>query len=75
VACDLASAASVTSSIGRIVEQGLDFDILVNCGGITHRGAPEDFPDELWNEVSINSRNSTLTEDSTSEPQCAVSII
>jgi NAD(P)-dependent dehydrogenase (short-subunit alcohol dehydrogenase family) len=75
VECDLASTASVTSAIGRIVENGLEFDILVNCGGITHRGAPEEFPDELWNEVRINSRNFRLTKDSTSQPQCAVSII
>jgi NAD(P)-dependent dehydrogenase (short-subunit alcohol dehydrogenase family) len=75
VECDLASAPSVSSAIGRIVEKGLEFDILVNCGGITHRGAPEVFPDELWNEVRINSLNFRVTEDSTSEPQCTVSII
>jgi 2-dehydro-3-deoxy-D-gluconate 5-dehydrogenase len=29
----------------------LNFDILANCGGITRRAPPEDFPNEEWNEV------------------------
>ncbi len=33
---------------------GIVVDILVNCGGIQRRHACEDFPDEDWNEVSIN---------------------
>jgi len=45
--------ASVSSAIERIVEKGLEFDILVNCAGVTHRAAPEEFPDEFWNEVPI----------------------
>ena len=51
--CDLASVASVSSAIERIVGKGLEFDILVNCGGVTHRAPPEEFPDEFWNEVPI----------------------
>jgi len=53
VECDLASVASVSSAIERIVGKGLEFDVLVNCGGITRRAAPEEFPDEFWNEVPI----------------------
>lgn len=73
--CDLASVPSVSSAIERIVHKGLAFDILVNCGGITQRGAPEDFPDELWNEVRTDSNRSRLIEGSASESQCAVSAI
>jgi NAD(P)-dependent dehydrogenase (short-subunit alcohol dehydrogenase family) len=52
VECNLISHESVSSTIRRVVEQGLDFDILVNCGGITYRAAPEEFPDDRWNDVS-----------------------
>jgi NAD(P)-dependent dehydrogenase (short-subunit alcohol dehydrogenase family) len=62
VECNLISHESVSSTIGRVVEQGLSFDILVNCGGITHRGAPEEFPDDQWNDVSYLSSLILMTD-------------
>jgi 2-dehydro-3-deoxy-D-gluconate 5-dehydrogenase len=52
IECDLVSQESVAGAIERVVNAGLEFDILVNCGGITHRVSPEEHPDEKWNEVN-----------------------
>ena len=60
--CNLISHESVSSTIGGVVEQGLDFDILVNCGGITHRATPEEFPDDQWNDVSYLSSLILMTD-------------
>jgi 2-dehydro-3-deoxy-D-gluconate 5-dehydrogenase len=51
VECDLLDQESVSGAIERCFDAGLEFDILVNCGGITFRVLPEDYPDEKWNEV------------------------
>ena len=60
--CNLISHESVSSTIGRVVEQGLDFEILVNCGGITHRDAPEEFPDDRWSDVTYSSSLILITD-------------
>jgi 2-deoxy-D-gluconate 3-dehydrogenase len=66
VECYLASQESVSNAIGKVVEAGLDFDILINCGGITHCVPPEEFPDEKWNQV-LHDSITMLTIDNTSQ--------
>lgn len=49
--CDLASASDVGGLTKRILDDGHDVDILVNCGGIQRRHPAHQFPDSDWNEV------------------------
>jgi 2-dehydro-3-deoxy-D-gluconate 5-dehydrogenase len=37
--------------VSKVVADGHQIDILLNCGGIQRRHAPHQFPDEDWNEV------------------------
>lgn len=48
---DLASKDEVAKLIPRIVEDGHDIDILVNCAGIQRRHPSHLFPQEDWDEV------------------------
>lgn len=50
---DLASASDVGGLTKRILADGHDVDILVNCGGIQRRHPAHEFPDNDWNEVSV----------------------
>lgn len=50
---DLASASDVGGLTKRILADGHDVDLLVNCGGIQRRHPAHEFPDNDWNEVSV----------------------
>lgn len=48
---DLASAKDMKGLVKRIIDDGHDLSILVNCGGIQKRHPAHQFPDDDWNEV------------------------
>lgn len=48
---DLASATDVAGLTKRVLAEGHDIDILVNCAGIQRRHPAHQFPDSDWNEV------------------------
>ncbi|KAI4731110.1 putative 2-deoxy-D-gluconate 3-dehydrogenase [Aureobasidium sp. EXF-10728] len=50
---DLADQGQISGLIKRIVSDGHDLSILVNCGGIQRRHPPHEFPDGDWNEDPI----------------------
>jgi 2-deoxy-D-gluconate 3-dehydrogenase len=52
---DLADHGQISGLIKRIVSDGHDLSILVNCGGIQRRHPPHEFPDGDWNEVCTGS--------------------
>ncbi|KAI9734276.1 MAG: hypothetical protein M1834_002380 [Cirrosporium novae-zelandiae] len=49
--CDLCSAESVKALTPKILKDGKQIDILLNCAGIQRRHPSRVFPDEDWNEV------------------------
>ena len=53
---DLSDHGQISGLIKRIVSDGHDLSILVNCGGIQRRHPPHEFPDGDWNEVCTGSR-------------------
>jgi len=53
---DLSDQGQVGGLIKRIVSDGHDLSILVNCGGIQRRHPPHEFPDGDWNEVCTEPR-------------------
>ncbi|KAI9834362.1 MAG: hypothetical protein M1819_002973 [Sarea resinae] len=61
-ACDLVDRKQVTEIVGQICgKDGREVDILVNCGGMTHRSPAEDFPEEKWDEIiQVNLTSSFL---------------
>jgi len=48
---DLSSPTSMKALVPKILADGHQIHILLNCGGIQRRHAPHEFPDEDWNEV------------------------
>ncbi|KEQ87212.1 putative 2-deoxy-D-gluconate 3-dehydrogenase [Aureobasidium pullulans] len=58
---DLANHDQIKGLIKRIVSDGHDVSILVNCGGIQRRHPPHTFPDEDWNEVLQVNLNTVFT--------------
>ncbi|KAI5242664.1 dihydrodipicolinate synthetase family protein [Aureobasidium subglaciale] len=58
---DLADNAQISGLIKRIVSDGHDLSILVNCGGIQRRHPPHEFPDNDWNEVLQVNLNAVFT--------------
>lgn len=48
---DLGNREQLRGLVKRIVGDGHDIDILVNCGGIQRRHPAHVFPDEDWDEV------------------------
>ncbi|THW01939.1 putative 2-deoxy-D-gluconate 3-dehydrogenase [Aureobasidium pullulans] len=58
---DLANHDQIKDLIKRIVSDGHDVSILVNCGGIQRRHPPHTFPDEDWNEVLQVNLNTVFT--------------
>ena len=52
---DLSAHDQISGLIKRIVSDGHDLSILVNCGGIQRRHPPQEFPDGDWNEVCTDS--------------------
>ncbi|KAI4856178.1 putative 2-deoxy-D-gluconate 3-dehydrogenase, partial [Aureobasidium sp. EXF-8846] len=58
---DLANHGQISGLIKRIVSDGHDLSILVNCGGIQRRHPPHEFPDGDWNEVLQVNLNTVFT--------------
>ncbi|KAK4502809.1 hypothetical protein PRZ48_006235 [Zasmidium cellare] len=58
---DLASASEVGGLTKRVLADGHDIDILVNCGGIQRRHPAHEFPDSDWNEVLQVNLNTIFT--------------
>jgi 2-deoxy-D-gluconate 3-dehydrogenase len=58
---DLSSESDIRSITSRVIGDGHDISILVNCGGIQRRHAAEVFPDEDWNEVLQVNLNTVWT--------------
>ncbi|KAF2164616.1 hypothetical protein M409DRAFT_25013 [Zasmidium cellare ATCC 36951] len=58
---DLASASDVGGLTKRVLADGHDIDILVNCGGIQRRHPAHEFPDVDWNEVLQVNLNTVFT--------------
>lgn len=48
---DLASQDSVRAIVPKVLEDGHDIHILLNCGGIQRRHPSHQFPDDDWSEV------------------------
>lgn len=55
---DLASQHSVSQLVSTVIQDGHDIDILLNCAGIQRRHPSHIFPDEDWDEVSHENRDS-----------------
>lgn len=58
---DLSSHSDISTLTKRILEDGHDISILVNCAGIQRRHPAENFPDEDWNEVLQVNLNTVWT--------------
>jgi 2-deoxy-D-gluconate 3-dehydrogenase len=41
--------------VKKVLEDGHDISILVNCGGIQRRHPADQFPDDDWDEVCMPS--------------------
>lgn len=48
---DLADRQQLQDLVKRVLADGHDIDILVNCGGIQRRHPAHQFPDNDWDEV------------------------
>ena len=58
---DLASKESMRELVPKVLADGHQIHILVNCGGIQRRHAPHEFPDDDWNEVLQVNLNAVFT--------------
>lgn len=58
---DLASAPDVGGPTKRVLDDGHDISILINCGGIQRRHPAHEFPDSDWNEVLQVNLNTVFT--------------
>lgn len=52
---DLADREQLHDLVKRVLADGHDIDILVNCGGIQRRHPAHQFPDNDWDEVRVPS--------------------
>lgn len=52
VTADLAHRKQIKAVVRKVLADGHDISILINCGGIQRRHAADQFPDEDWDEVS-----------------------
>ena len=50
---DLAHRDQIKGLVKKVLEDGHDISILINCGGIQRRHPADQFPDEDWDEVRI----------------------
>lgn len=50
---DLASQESVSALVAKVIRDGHDIDILLNCAGIQRRHPSHLFPQEDWDEVTM----------------------
>lgn len=53
---DLASQRSVSALVAKVIRDGHDIDILLNCAGIQRRHPSHLFPQEDWDEVRFYSQ-------------------
>ena len=51
VTADLASRQDVSSLVAKVINDGHDIDILLNCAGIQRRHPSHVFSGEDWDEV------------------------
>ncbi|TIA29111.1 NAD(P)-binding protein, partial [Aureobasidium pullulans] len=58
---DLASRESVSALVKKVVSDGHQIHILLNCGGIQRRHPAHQFPDNDWDEVLNVNLNSVFT--------------
>ncbi|KAK4547919.1 hypothetical protein LTR36_010638 [Oleoguttula mirabilis] len=58
---DLASNDSMKALVPKIVKDGHQIHILINCGGIQRRHPAHEFPDEDWNAVMQVNLNAVFT--------------
>lgn len=58
---DLADNASMKALTPKVLEDGHQIHILLNCGGIQKRHPAHQFPDEDWNEVLQVNLNAVFT--------------
>lgn len=58
---DLASNDSMKALVPKVLSDGHQVDILLNCGGIQRRHPAHEFPDEDWNEVMQVNLNAVFT--------------
>ncbi|KJX97566.1 2-deoxy-d-gluconate 3-dehydrogenase like protein [Zymoseptoria brevis] len=58
---DLASASSMSSLLPKVLADGHQIHILLNCGGIQKRHPAERFPDDDWNAVLQVNLNAVFT--------------
>lgn len=56
---DLASQESVSALVGKVIQDGHDIDILLNCAGIQRRHPSHLFPLQDWDEVRHASQSIT----------------
>lgn len=50
---DLVNRDQIKGLVKKVLEDGHDISILINCGGIQRRHPADQFPDEDWDEVYI----------------------
>lgn len=50
---DLAHREQIKGLVKKVLEDGHDISILINCGGIQRRHPADQFPDEDWDEVCM----------------------
>ncbi|RMZ05430.1 hypothetical protein D0860_05967 [Hortaea werneckii] len=58
---DLASNESMKSLLPKVLKDGYQIHILLNCGGIQRRHPAHQFPDDDWNEVMQVNLNAVFT--------------
>ncbi|KAH9821376.1 2-deoxy-D-gluconate 3-dehydrogenase [Teratosphaeria destructans] len=58
---DLASNESMKALIPKVLADGHQIHVLLNCGGIQRRHPAHEFPDDDWNEVLQVNLNATFT--------------
>ena len=58
---DLASNESMKSLLPKVIKDGYQIHVLLNCGGIQRRHLAHQFPDDDWNEVMQVNLNAVFT--------------
>ncbi|KAI5370830.1 Putative short-chain dehydrogenase/reductase SDR, NAD(P)-binding domain superfamily [Septoria linicola] len=58
---DLSSNDSMKALVPKVLKDGHQIDVLLNCGGIQRRHPAHQFPDEDWNEVMQVNLNAVFT--------------
>ncbi|KAI7302906.1 NAD(P)-binding protein, partial [Hortaea werneckii] len=58
---DLASNESMKALLPKVLKDGYQIHVLLNCGGIQRRHPAHQFPDDDWNEVMQVNLNAVFT--------------